>query len=142
MSTDTLNFNKYISNNREALSKEITDRFFEQYPHIKEKYSENDIYKTIQDFSYHLSYLAESVTLNNKKMFLDYMSWVKNLFMNLNFNIQNLSLSLECLRDVLLEKIDDEEIKKLVGTYINESIELLSKDKEKADKNYIKNNHG
>jgi len=62
----------------------------------------------LQDIRYHLSYLAESVSLKSRSLFEDYMSWVKSLLGSLGLPEEDMLINLQCMSEVLSRELPSE----------------------------------
>ncbi len=81
--------------------------------------------KSVRDVGYHLSYLQEALAVSDPSLFADYVAWLKVLFANLNFSDTVIRVTLECIRDVLLEQLP-ESVAPSIHEYIRVGLNRLS----------------
>jgi MerR family transcriptional regulator, light-induced transcriptional regulator len=120
-------FRDYIIDNKQTLTNQIYEYFLSNYPEFKEKYSKYQLRKTWEDFSYSLIYLTESIALSKESIFLDYIVWLKGILINHNVDFRDLQLSLYSIKDILIKKIDNNDIKNSINNYLNNAIDTIQK---------------
>jgi methanogenic corrinoid protein MtbC1 len=90
----------------------ISDALLEQelsrQPELIPHYGKSELEKSLQDAGYHLSFLAQALALGKKEMFLDYVAWAKVMLCQRNVPVADLAFHLECLADVLRERLPGE----------------------------------
>jgi methanogenic corrinoid protein MtbC1 len=69
-----------ITEQRETLSKQITEKQYQYYPEYWAKFGEEGKKAGIRDVGFHLNFLIESIKLNDEEIFNEYVKWAKLLF--------------------------------------------------------------
>lgn len=90
---------------RADLAAAVVDREFARHPELVERYGAAGRDKSLQDVNYHLSYLAQALTLNNPALFIDYVGWARVMLARRGVRPDDLAFHLECLADVLRERL-------------------------------------
>ncbi|WP_035187490.1 hypothetical protein [Alteribacter aurantiacus] len=57
----------------------LTDRFYEEYGDMLEKFGDRGKKHTRNDIHHHFDYLKTSEKLNNKTVFIDYATWLNTV---------------------------------------------------------------
>jgi MerR family transcriptional regulator, light-induced transcriptional regulator len=91
-----------------VLAREIVARQYWQQPELLERYGARGREVSIQDATYHLTYLAESLSAAEPSLFTDYISWARTLFAGLGLSDKVLATALQTTRDVLQEMLPDD----------------------------------
>ncbi len=113
-----------IQDQRQALSEAIVARQYELQAPFWERFGKRGLEKSIQDSDYHLSYLEEAIAAADPTLFIDYVIWVKRLFVGLGFPDDALLVTLECTRAVLQERLSP-EMMAVVRPYLETSLSQL-----------------
>lgn len=79
----------------------LVDQEFARHPELVERYGAIGREKSLQDAGYHLSYLAEAVSMARPQLFVDYIGWAKIMLARRGVLASDLAFHLECMRDVL-----------------------------------------
>jgi MerR family transcriptional regulator, light-induced transcriptional regulator len=90
-----------IQTHRRQIAQTAVQRQYELQPEIWEPYGEVGREKSLRDADYHLDYLCQAVIAADPILFVDYVSWLKVLFANLNFPVEVWAVNLECLGQAL-----------------------------------------
>mgnify|MGYP006285187777 CR=1 FL=1 len=130
---------KKIKANKSKWAEEILDYQFNQQPKLKDNYTHEQKEKCLEDINYHLTYLAESISLSSKSLFSNYISWIKVLFKNLNLNKDGLINNFKYTKDILNEKFNEEE-NYIINSFIKKAIEELKKEGEELDSYLVEEN--
>jgi methanogenic corrinoid protein MtbC1 len=112
-----------------SLPKVLIERHFEIQPYLKEKYKERHIQLYLEDSKYHLIYLSESISVNEPKLFNEYLEWAKTFFANLSVTEDEIILNLEIMRDELTNLLTN-EMSVLVYKFISDGIDSYKKQPE------------
>lgn len=98
----------------------IVARQYARQPEVWKPYGDPGREKSLRDVGYHLTYLAEAVEASEPILFSEYLAWVKVLFANLGFIQESLSVTLDCMEQVLSERLPPVE-KEAVLTVFQQS---------------------
>ncbi len=111
------------------------EAYSERYPHIINAYNDYQKARTLEDFTYHIRYLEESLAVSDAAILIDYTKWAKVLLSSLGLPENCLSSSLVVLRDVIDE---DQSIEnsKIAHDYIEKCL-LILKDAPKVVPSFI-----
>jgi len=119
-----------IQNNKEILAENILERQMKNSPELEKQYRKIDLQKCRQDIIYHLSYLSEALALNSELLFLEYVRWLKHLFLGLNLPLSQLADNFEIMAEVLKEELDPDLDISRVSDFLRKGKEVLAKDIE------------
>ncbi len=97
-----------ILEQRARLAEAIVARQYSEQAAIWARYGATGRHKSLQDASYHLTYLAEAVVAADPSLFNDYVAWVKALFAGLGFPETALADTLTWTREALREGLPAE----------------------------------
>jgi MerR family transcriptional regulator, light-induced transcriptional regulator len=109
---------KFILNRKEQLAEKILYRKLVYQPELKLNYTDENYKKYLIDISYHLTYLAEAITLNNLEVFKDYILWAKSV-------VQDIEINLKCIKDILYSQLS-KEMNTIVNCFIDTAITNLA----------------
>ncbi|MFW6055765.1 MAG: cobalamin-dependent protein [Chloroflexota bacterium] len=90
------------------LSEEIVARQYAMQPELWKPYGERGRQISVRDMGYHISYLADSTLVQEPRLFMDYIAWVKVLFHHIGLPREGLGATLECTREVISERLPQE----------------------------------
>ena len=121
------------------LAVKIVDLQYSRQSEFWKKYGPRGKEISIRDAGYHIPFLAEAIELEDKKIFTNYVGWVKKLFRGLNFPDEVMIVTLECTRDVINEEYP-ENMASLAARYIQYGIEEMKLDVADS-KSYIDLSH-
>ena len=82
---------------KEEIAQEALDIFYNKYPEFLNKYGEEGKKRSYEDLVYHLSYLESAISVNEPKLFIDYLAWCKMFFKSIKFPLEHIVESLEIL---------------------------------------------
>ncbi|MBN2259209.1 MAG: hypothetical protein JW702_01540 [Clostridiales bacterium] len=116
-----------IQSNIEMISKEVLDEIYLTIPDLKTRYTLIQHNKSIEDIKYHLNYLIEAIDVDSKKIFIDYINWVKVLFEGIGISQNSLVITFEKIKIVLERYFQKDEIEQ-INLFINEALTSLSND--------------
>lgn len=123
---------QFIDAERRSLAIAIVDRQYERQPHLRERYGEAGRGKCVQDTEYHLSYLAAALTYWSPTLFAEYLRWAKGVMVAYGVDIADVEMNLECMREVLRERIAAEGLQRL-ETCLDLATESLRADDSPVD---------
>ncbi|HEX8723675.1 MAG TPA: cobalamin-dependent protein [Pyrinomonadaceae bacterium] len=86
---------------RAALAEAVTARHYELNPALERRYGAAGREKCLQDASFHLSYLAESLEASLPSLFADYVAWAKVMLEARGVNASDLARNLSVISEVL-----------------------------------------
>ena len=84
-----------------SLAKEVVDLQYALQAEPWARYGEEGREKSVRDVGYHLTYLAQALSVCDPNLFANYSAWTKVLFAGLGFPDEVLVATLQCMRDVL-----------------------------------------
>ena len=113
-----------VNLNSKENAQKAYETYKERYPDIINGYSEYQRARTLEDFSYHLQYIEESIAVSDAAILIDYTKWAKVLLASLGLPENCLRTSLEVVRDVLDLELPEEQSKK-THEYIEKSLAAL-----------------
>jgi methanogenic corrinoid protein MtbC1 len=113
-----------ILGQRAEIAAAVVEREFARHPELSERYGAIGREKSLQDAGYHLSFLAQALTLNNAALFVDYVAWVKVMLSQRKVLASDLAFHLECFADVLREKLPA-EYGSLAVEYIDSAVRAM-----------------
>jgi len=102
------NASETVLGRRSKIAATLVEREFARHPELAERYGKIGREKSLQDVGYHLSFLAQALALNNQALFVDYVAWVKVMLGQRKVLAADLAFHLECLAEVLTEKLPAE----------------------------------
>lgn len=97
-------FSEQLKREQDQIAVSIVELQYRKQPEIWDKYGENGKKLSIRDAVYHLPFLREAITANEPWIFTDYILWVKQLFKNLQFPDEALTSTLECTKEIMIQK--------------------------------------
>lgn len=127
---------EFIKSNLHKLSSEVMALQFQKQPHLEEKYSQQDKDNCLQDIHFHLSYLAEALSVEEPLLFKNYLEWVKGLFQGLDIPEEAMLVNLKCLREVMNQHLPD-DAGNVVLKYIKEA-ETVYQEESPSHDTFIK----
>jgi MerR family transcriptional regulator, light-induced transcriptional regulator len=104
----SVNLGGSLRNQGHDLAESIVELQYALQPEVWKPYGYPGREKSVRDAEYHLSYLAEALDANDPALFGEYLAWVKVLFAGLKLPEHALTATLDCIRQVLAEKLPDE----------------------------------
>ncbi len=114
-----------VSLDRSGLANKAYEAYGVKYPGIYQGYNDQQKARTLEDFSYHLKYLEETLAIDDPAIFIDYAKWAHVLLCSLGLPKDCLSSSLEVLRELLSTELTPALGKKADAT-IRETMRVLS----------------
>ncbi|MCX7903394.1 MAG: cobalamin-dependent protein [Caloramator sp.] len=127
---------KIIMDNKREFAEKILNMQYKFQPELKEKYTKVQHEKCLNDIVYHLSYLAESIYLDNADLFIDYSLWAKILLQNIKIPTEHLIINFECIKEFLKDVFNQDEASTIID-YISSGINIL-KSPIQSTESYIK----
>ncbi|NQV27144.1 MAG: cobalamin B12-binding domain-containing protein [Rhodopirellula sp.] len=97
-----------ILEQRAGIAEGFVAREFARHPELEQRYGKIGREKSLQDAGFHLSFLAQALALNNQRLFLDYIAWVKVVLSQRKVLASDLAFHLECLAELLREQLPGE----------------------------------
>jgi methylmalonyl-CoA mutase cobalamin-binding domain/chain len=85
-----------------------------------------------RDAAYHLPFLAEAVSMEDERIFTNYVKWVKKLFRGLNFPDDVMIMTLKCT-DEIIRKEFPENVSSLVSRYIESGLIAMNESLETSE---------
>ena len=113
-----------VSLDRRGLAFKAYEAYGKKYPEVYRGYNEYQKARTLEDFSYHLQYLEEALSIDDVAILIDYAKWACVLLSSLGLPKDCLSSSFEVLR-VLLNSELPPALQIKSNAYITETITAL-----------------
>ncbi|WP_203636880.1 B12-binding domain-containing protein, partial [Thermobrachium celere] len=101
------------------------ETLYTNYTDIMMRLDENGIEKCKQDVKYHTSFLLQALTLNSPSLFIDYVKWVKELFLNIGISIDGFVKSLYAIEQAI-GLLFGEQNKALANEFINIAVQEIT----------------
>ncbi len=114
-----------LLNRSVEIATRLIDREFARHPELDARYGARAREKSFQDATYHIAHLAQSLTLKSPALFVDYVAWVKVMLGRRNVLASDLKFHLECLAEVLSERLSAED-GAITGAFIAAATDALS----------------
>lgn len=108
---------RYLGERRRELAEAITSRHYQLQPELADRYGAAGRAKCLQDADFHLTYLAEAVSVDLPSLFADYVTWAKIMLEGRGIPQEDLVRNLEVLRDVLAGELPP-DLAALAGEYV------------------------
>lgn len=110
-----------VRRQQDALADELVTRQFAARPELAQRYGPTGRAKCLQDAHYHLSYLADAMTVGEEALFASYIAWAKVMLGRRGIPADDLSRHLDLMRTVLGERLEAGIATVAVG-YINAAL--------------------
>jgi MerR family transcriptional regulator, light-induced transcriptional regulator len=117
----------YIRSNLDSLAIDILKQYFFKQKDLKKRCTKEEKQKCLQDIKNHLKFLSESIGIDSKLLFSNYMKWLNDSLAGRNISNKGLIVNLECIGEVFKSKISPDQFKSL-NAHIIEGIEQLKSD--------------
>ena len=111
-----------IKDLRETLPGILLEKHFSKKPELKMKYGEEQVKLYLEDTRFHLSYLAESIYVDEPALFNEYIVWLKTFFVNLPITEEEIVDNLDILSDTIAQYLPA-EMSVVTTKFIKEGIE-------------------
>ncbi|MFO8235572.1 MAG: cobalamin-dependent protein [Bacteroidales bacterium] len=115
-----------LQEQKNILAREITEKQYGMYSDYWSKFGEKGKVKSQRDASYHLSFLAEAILMEDSEIFTDYIEWVKLLFREISLPNEVMFTTLRCMDEILSNHLIPSDYN-TAEHYINEGIKQLKK---------------
>jgi len=89
----------FVSGNGQELAAKAVDLFYRRHPAAVARYPVGAREKCADDMRMHLLYVAGADAVDSLDLLVDYLAWVRGLFVNLGLPTDDLRPSLECLAE-------------------------------------------
>ncbi len=122
--TDHENAGKSVIDKNAELAQLATERYFEHNPELEIKYGNLAKAKSIQDTTYHLQYLGESVRNDSPEIFEAYMDWAYSMLESRNVATADLLENLKWIENACQQLLPDADFK-LVDDIILKGIQRV-----------------
>lgn len=100
---------KRLMDERGALAPAIADELYRRRPDLLEKYGSVGRKRCLEDMHFNVEHLAPAVALEDPEMFIRYILWVDDLLRARNVPSDDLILSLQIMREQVLDWFPDSE---------------------------------
>ena len=110
---------------RKEIIEQAIKIFYKKYPEYEIKYGERGKTKAYQDWSYHLSYLHNAISVNEPNLFLDYVTWCIMFFKHKKFSEIYLKESFQILQTIFSKRNSDYD--EIAVDYLSLALKLFEK---------------
>ncbi len=114
-----------LLHNKRKYAEEIVERQYKKQPEMWEKYGESGRQLSIRDAEYHIPFLAEAISANQKEIFTEYVAWVKTLFRGLKFPDSAMIENLVCMQEAFSANLT-EQMAAVTAGFIDSGIEQMN----------------
>ncbi len=94
-------FCRLMQSRKFVIAEKLLECQFQKQPHLKQKYSESDLYEYRNDCGYHIDFLSQAIAYESTEIFRDYIIWAKQLFKSLNIPQEQVGVFFRCFKEVL-----------------------------------------
>jgi len=113
-----------------SIARTVVERQYALEPEVWDRYGQEGYQKSIRDVDYHLSYFYESLLAEDPSLFVDYLLWVKELFVGLNLPASVVETTLKIMHTVLVEALPGEFQPVLQPFFDEAAVRLTAADAE------------
>jgi len=113
---------KKLKDLKETLPGILLEQHFIKNPALKEKYNDEQVKLYLEDTRFHISYLAESINVDEPELFNEYLVWLKTFFVNLPVTDEEIIENMELLDEVIAQQLPL-EMSTVISNFITEGIE-------------------
>jgi methanogenic corrinoid protein MtbC1 len=117
-------FENSVLQKQAEIAEKVVEKQYERQPAFWKPFGSEGRRLSVRDAGYHLPFLVEAVTSDDKDVFGEYVAWVKRLFHGLNFPDEVMIVTLECTGEALKEMFD-ESFHPLFMPFIGEGIQRM-----------------
>ena len=94
-----------ITRQTPLIAEEVVTRQYDLQPGLWEKYGARGRILRLRDVNYHLPFLTSAIEAGNPELFAQYIGWLRTLFTSLGHDDASTTITLNCIRDVLLDRL-------------------------------------
>ena len=94
-----------ISRQAPLVAEEVVNRQYALQPGVWEKYGARGRILSVRDVNYHLPFLTSAIEAGDPELFAQYVAWLRTLFQGLGLDDHSTTITLNCIRDVLVERL-------------------------------------
>jgi methanogenic corrinoid protein MtbC1 len=87
------------------VAEEVVTRQYAFQPGVWEKYGARGRILSVRDVNYHLPFLTSAIEAGDPELFAQYVAWLRTLFQSLGLDDHSTTITLNCIRDVLVERL-------------------------------------
>src|SRR5688500_2992792 len=91
---------------RRVFAERAVYRLYRRSPDAERRYGPEGRQKCVEDMVSTLLYLEAAVSSDSPEMFRNYVAWMRNLFICLNIDLDDLTGALDALREIFAERGD------------------------------------
>lgn len=113
----------------EQLAEQVTDEQYRSQPDLNARFGPSGRMRTKQDSLYHLRFLAQSVSLSSPLLFIQYITWLKELLAQYKITEQDIRTNLQLIREALDRQIES-PFKEEILNYLNLGMLRLAEQSE------------
>jgi MerR family transcriptional regulator, light-induced transcriptional regulator len=134
-----INMYREVNLDKNYLSGKAFDAYSKTYPELWENFSAYQKACVMDDFKTDISYLEESLAINNAIIFIDYVLWAHALHSSRHFPKNYVSSSLIVLNEVLGKELPP-DFREITNDIIKKSVGVLKKPREEIPSFITKDN--
>lgn len=116
---------------KQYIAQYVTDLHFKRHPEIEEKYGKKGREKCYEDAIYHLDYLAESIRVDSKNLFINYLDWAQTMLRERSIPENDLVDNMVFLKEAIGQEMPNEEARVFIS-FIDIALSALGNNKSKA----------
>ena len=94
-----------ITRQAPLIAEEVVTRQYALQPEWWEKYGARGRILSVRDVNYHLPFLTSAIEAGAPELFAQYVGWLRTLFTGLGLDDASTTITLKCMRDVLVERL-------------------------------------
>lgn len=95
-----------LTGRRDQLATAVLERHFSLDPSLEARYDDYRKARCLEDVRYHLTFLAEAISLDLPAIFVDYLLWAKTVLVSRSVDIGELDYNLKVMSDALVEQLE------------------------------------
>ncbi|MGD7045625.1 hypothetical protein [Jeotgalibacillus proteolyticus] len=118
----------------QPLAEQATERIYERYPSLIDRYGEQGKTKCYEDNVHHFRQLHSAYELKQAAFFIDYAVWLNGILSKHGMNEQHLIDNFKIMKEVLSASSQvEEEALPVYKTFLNQAISALTGHSGKGD---------
>lgn len=91
-----------------TIAEAVVARQYALQPGVWERYGARGRAIAVRDVTYHLPFLTSAIEADDGELFAQYVGWLRTLFTGLGLDDQKTTVTLQCIREALLEHLPAE----------------------------------
>lgn len=114
-----------LTEKRDTIAEQVVEMQYGQYPEYWKQFGAEGKRINIRDAGYHLSFLAEAVTMEDREIFTDYVEWVRQLLAGHGFSDEVMINTLKYMEKVLKEFVSG-DLFPVIAEYLESGIHKIN----------------